>query len=456
MATEDAKQPLEAEEEARARSSSVTSTGSAKKRKISYVSLTSHPGVGRTNPIPVEWGNPDPIKRGPVVCTGQANARRNAIGAHGGSYCIYRALAIASNALDPDYKPNFTNTQPAAKIGPYAQWGNPDKIVTIDPFGAVVPTIFAKDIEEGVDTRPTIAITKAHIDFPEIKDALREGRLKPDGKILMPDGQVNVTKAAIEPCWYLPGVAKRFGVTEDRLRNLLFRETNGMYPELLTRTDLHMFLPPIGGLTIYIFGDVESISDPSKKLAVRVHDECNGSDVFASDICTCRPFLHYGIEVAIETAQQGGAGVIVYFRKEGRALGEVTKYLVYNARKRQEGGDKASEYFNCTQKVAGVMDSRFQALMPDCLHWLGITKIDKFVSMSNMKYDAITESGIEIIERIPIPAHLVPKDAQVEITAKVYEGYDGGSVYKVSKDDLEATTGRSGNDFGVDGEKPAN
>lgn len=39
------------------------------------------------------------------------------------------------------------------------------------------------------------------------------------------------------------------------------------------------------------------------------------------------------------------AGVIVYFRKEGRALGEVTKYLVYNLRKRQEGGDSASQYF---------------------------------------------------------------------------------------------------------------
>lgn len=30
-------------------------------------------------------------------------------------------------------------------------------------------------------------------------------------------------------------------------------------------------------------------------------------------------------------------GIIVYYRKEGRALGEVTKYLVYNMRKRQEG-----------------------------------------------------------------------------------------------------------------------
>lgn len=68
---------------------------------------------------------------------------------------------------------------------------------------------------------------------------------------------------------------------------------------------------------------------------------CNGSDVFSSDICTCRPYLVHGLEVCVQTAQEGGAGVIVYCRKEGRALGEVTKFLVYNARKRQAGGDRA-------------------------------------------------------------------------------------------------------------------
>ena len=51
-----------------------------------------------------------------------------------------------------------------------------------------------------------------------------------------------------------------------------------MYPELMTRTDLKVFMPPIGGLTIYMFGDPAAITDPTKKLAVRVHDECNGPD----------------------------------------------------------------------------------------------------------------------------------------------------------------------------------
>ena len=122
-------------------------------------------------------------------------------------------------------------------------------------------------------------------------------------------------------------------------------------------------------------------------------------------------------------AQNGGVGVIAYNRKEGRALGEVTKFLVYNARKRQEGGDSASTYFERTECVAGVQDARFQQLMPDVLHWLGIRRIDRLMSMSNMKYDAIVGSGIEVVERVPIPAELVPPDAQVEIEAKKAAGY---------------------------------
>jgi GTP cyclohydrolase II len=43
--------------------------------------------------------------------------------------------------------------------------------------------------------------------------------------------------------------------------------------------------------------------------------------------------------------------------------------------------------------------------------------------MSNMKYDAITGSGIEILNRVPIPPEMVPEDAQVEIAAKVAAGY---------------------------------
>ena len=166
------------------------------------------------------------------------------------------------------------------------------------------------------------------------------------------------------------------------MRRALFEYTGGSYPEvslelslrarchngtkisqLITRGDMKVFLPPIGkqhgrpldtcflldqgllfegGLTVYCFGDPAKMSDDSCRLALRIHDEvgmpptgarrldvdmsqCNGSDVFGSDICTCRPYLIFGIEEAVKEAQAGGSGVVIYFRKEGRALGEVTK-----------------------------------------------------------------------------------------------------------------------------------
>ena len=363
------------------------------------------------------------MQRGPIVATLTDSGHRNVIGTHSGSYAVYRALAVASGVLQSDHRADLTNTNPTEDIGPHPSWAASDKIVSLDPFGAVVGEAFASYYKAGYDIRPTIAITKAHINLPELQEAVEKGRLPVDGKILKKSGDLVVTKAAIEPVWYLPGIAKRFNITEGELRRSLFEQTGGMFPELVTRSDLEVFLPPIGGITVYVVGDLLSLSDPSKPLAVRVHDECSGSDVFGSDICTCRPYLVHGVEVCIQTAQAGGAGVIVYCRKEGRALGEVTKFLVYNARKRQEGGDRADAYFSRTECVAGTQDMRFQELMPDVLHWLGITRIDRMVSMSNLKYDAIAQSGIEIVERVPIPEELIPADARVEIEAKKAAGY---------------------------------
>jgi GTP cyclohydrolase II len=391
--------------------------------RTSHIRLTSHPGTGAASRFPIKWGAPTARERGPVIGTVNAGADRNAIGAHGGAYSLYRALAISSGALNPIARPDLRDTTPVVPVGPHPQWSNSSKIVSLDPWGHLVADEFRQEIAEGLDLRPTIAITKARLTVGEVCSAVDAGRLAVDGTIVRECRDVAVTKAAIDPVWWLPGIAERFGVDETALRRTLFEQTGGMYPELVTRPDMKVFLPPIGGITLYIFGDPAAVADPARRLTCRVHDECNGSDVFGSDICTCRPYLVHGIEECVREAQAGGAGLIVYNRKEGRALGEVTKFLVYNARKRQPGGDQAATYFERTECVAGVQDARFQQLMPDILHWLGITRIDRFISMSDMKHDAITGSGIEIVERVPIPAELIPPDASVEMEAKNAAGY---------------------------------
>lgn len=192
----------------------------------SRIILTTYPGQSGIDPIPLSWGAPDPLKRGPVVVSRMQSTirRRNAIGAHGGSYSIYNALAVASSNLDLDHKPDFTNTEPAANIGPFPSWGSRTKIVAMDPFGHLAPWLY-KDLmqKDNVDIRPTIAVTKAHMKIPELENSVKAGRLKPDGKICINEqGELAVTKFAVEPVWYLPGVAERFGIDEASLRRALF------------------------------------------------------------------------------------------------------------------------------------------------------------------------------------------------------------------------------------------
>jgi GTP cyclohydrolase II len=90
--------------------------------------------------------------------------------------------------------------------------------------------------------------------------------------------------------------------------------------------------------------------------------------------------------------------------------------------------------------VAGVQDMRFQELTPDVFHWLGITRIDRWASMSNMKHGALTAAGIEVVERVPIPDELIPADARVEMDAKKAAGYF--SHYTPDANELAVPKGR--------------
>ncbi|KAG8837811.1 hypothetical protein FRC18_007849 [Serendipita sp. 400] len=376
------------------------------REKVLYpqrVILTTYPDQTGIRPVPLQWGAQDPKVRGPVVPSRlPASIKlRNAIGAHSGSYSIYRALAIALGNLNPTHKPSYINTEPPVSIPPQPSWSDPRKIVSFDPWGHLVPQIWAEQIEAGLDIRPSIAVTKAHIKLSELDEAARKGTITIDGKLVVksrpvlnadftesdvdPGVELACSKAAVEPVWFLPGVAERFKISEGLLRRALFEDTGGMYPELITRPDIKVFLPPIGNLTVYIFGKPEYMSDPSKELTLRVHDECNGSD---------------------------------------------------------RGGDSADKYFKSTEMIAGVKDMRFQALMPDVLHWLGIQKIDNMISMSDMKYNAIVQSGIPILKRYDIPDHLIPPDSRVEIDAKIASGYfSSGKV--ITQEDLVKTVGRA-------------
>ena len=108
--------------------------------------------------------------------------------------------------------------------------------------------------------------------------------------------------------------------------------------------------------------------------------------------------------------------------------------------------NNAGAYFERTECVAGVQDMRFQDLMPDVFSWLGISHIDRFISMSDMKHDALAAQGITVGERVPIPDDLIPPDAQVEMDAKKAAGYFVNESVSTPTD-LTKTQGRALDDY---------
>src|SRR4051812_21856912 len=95
-----------------------------------HIRLTSH--FGGHGALPIHWAAPTPGERGPIVGTTTSRAHRNVIGTHSGSYSVYRALAVASGALSRNHKADLTNTSPTDAIGPYPQWSEPGRIVSMD------------------------------------------------------------------------------------------------------------------------------------------------------------------------------------------------------------------------------------------------------------------------------------------------------------------------------------
>ena len=201
-----------------------------------HITLTSHPRPGRAKPPKIVWGAAD--ARRPRA--GDRHPRRRQPAQRDRRpFRLLRALPGAGGRLGQPRR--------AAPAGPHQhRAGGRDRAAPA--VGRPEEDRLARSLgprrrrgvrrassPQGWDIRPTIAVTRARLTVPELKHAVRFEQLQPDGRIVTATGEVNCTKVALEPVWYLPGVAERCGVGETSLRRHLFEQTGGMFPELVTR-----------------------------------------------------------------------------------------------------------------------------------------------------------------------------------------------------------------------------
>ena len=233
-----------------------------------HIVLTSHPQFIYKESPAINWGRPDPRERGPHrrQLHEQASPQRDR---H-----AQRQLRDLSRAGDRGGRRSIPIT---ARISPtpsrcrasgrFPSWHDPEKIVSLDPWGHIVAEAFARSCRRAATSGRPSPSPRAHINMPELARRDREaGGSRPDGEVLHAERRRGVvTKAAIEPVWYLPGH-----------RQALRRRRDGPAPHAVRADRRHVprarHARPTSkcscrrsaASTVYIFGDVAEHRRPGR------------------------------------------------------------------------------------------------------------------------------------------------------------------------------------------------
>ena len=141
-------------------------------------------------------------------------------------------------------------------------------------------------------------------------------------------------------------------------------------------------------------------SNLDKPVLVRIHSECLTGDIFGSKRCDCGEQLHAALQ---QIGQEGG--IILYLRQEGRGIGLINKLKAYNL---QDAGDNTAE---ANIHLGYQVDERDYTLAVQMLGHLSVKSI-RLLTNNPQKIEAIAQSPIEVVQRVPliIPSHSENED----------------------------------------------
>lgn len=123
---------------------------------------------------------------------------------------------------------------------------------------------------------------------------------------------------------------------------------------------------------------------------VRIHSECLTGDIFGSKRCDCGEQLVESLKIASEKG-----GVVIYLRQEGRGIGLINKLKAYNLQ------DEGLNTVDANVHLGHEVDAREYQVAVEILQDLGISKIN-LMTNNPLKIQALDESPIEVVSRIPI------------------------------------------------------
>lgn len=133
-----------------------------------------------------------------------------------------------------------------------------------------------------------------------------------------------------------------------------------------------------------------NVSDGQPVLA-RTHSECLTGDALFSMRCDCG----FQLEQALQSIADEGRGVLLYLRQEGRGIGLLNKIRAYHLQ------DQGADTVEANERLGFAADLRDYSICSGMLEHLGIKSL-RLMTNNPRKVKALSESGVEVVERLPL------------------------------------------------------
>ncbi len=128
---------------------------------------------------------------------------------------------------------------------------------------------------------------------------------------------------------------------------------------------------------------------------VRLHSECLTGDILGSLKCDCGPQLDAALRaMAAEAKDNGGWGVLLYLRQEGRGIGLINKLRAYELQ------DQGFDTVDANNRLGLPTEARDFPVAARMLELLGVPAI-RLMTNNPAKVEALAAAGVTVTERVP-------------------------------------------------------
>ena len=134
--------------------------------------------------------------------------------------------------------------------------------------------------------------------------------------------------------------------------------------------------------------------DSARAPLVRLHSECLTGDILGSLKCDCGPQLDAALRAMADEARNGGWGVLLYLRQEGRGIGLVNKLRAYRLQ------DQGFDTVDANRRLGLPDEARDFPVAARMLDLLGVRAI-RLMTNNPAKVSALEAEGVRIAERVP-------------------------------------------------------